>query len=149
MLGAFFYGLAGVYTRIYCKGASAVGIATCSQLSAAVFLLPLIPFVPVRSDITPEVVFSVAALSLFSTALAYLLYFGLIKNVGPTRALTVTFLSPVFGIFWGVLILGESISLTTLFSFGVILAGTGLVTGLKIRVRRSRSLSSPEKAIEA
>lgn len=44
------------------------------------------------------------------TALAYLLYFRLIADIGPLRSLTVTFLIPPFGILWGALVLGETLS---------------------------------------
>ena len=51
---------------------------------------------------------NVVALALASTAIAYLIYFRLIADVGPARALTVTFLIPLFGVLWGFLFLGEA-----------------------------------------
>ena len=50
---------------------------------------------------------SILALGLVCSALAYLLYFRLIADIGATGALTVTYLIPVFGVLWGVLFLGE------------------------------------------
>jgi drug/metabolite transporter (DMT)-like permease len=65
-----------------------------------------------------------------STALAYLLYFRLIRSVGPAKAITVTFLVPVFAVVWGYFLLGEVITLQMLASCLVILLGTAISTGL-------------------
>ena len=64
------------------------------------------------------------ALALASTAFAYLLYFRLIATIGPARALTVTFLVPVFGVLWGFLFLGEPVSANALSGCALILGGT-------------------------
>jgi drug/metabolite transporter (DMT)-like permease len=61
---------------------------------------------------------------------AYLLYFYLIANTGPTRTLTVTFLIPVFGLFFGVLFLGEPVGVGTLVGLGIILYSVALVIGV-------------------
>ena len=57
---------------------------------------------------------------------AYLLYFRLIADVGPARALTVTFLIPLFGVLWGALFLGEPVAIGMLSGGALILAGTWL-----------------------
>jgi drug/metabolite transporter (DMT)-like permease len=64
------------------------------------------------------------------TGVAYILYFKLIETAGPARALTVTFLVPVFAIAYGVLFLGESVTAWMLLSGAVILLGTSLSSGL-------------------
>ena len=133
LLGALCYGLASVYTRVRVRGAQPLGLAIGSQLSASVALLPLVPFALPSAQPSTTVLLCVAALALLSTALAYLLYFRLIVNVGPTKALTVTFLTPVFGVSWGALFLGDHISSSTLLGCAIILAGTALVTGLRLR----------------
>jgi drug/metabolite transporter (DMT)-like permease len=69
----------------------------------------------------------VLGLSLLCSGVAYLLYYRLIADLGPTKALTVTFLMPVFGIAWGALFLGEGVRLAMLAGCASILAGTGLV----------------------
>ena len=66
------------------------------------------------------------ALALASTAIAYLLYFRLIADVGPARALTVTFLIPLFGVLWGALFLREPVAINMLSGGALILAGTWL-----------------------
>lgn len=52
----------------------------------------------------------VLALGLLCTAVAYILYFRLIADIGPLRSLTVTFLIPPFAVLWGYLVLGETLN---------------------------------------
>jgi drug/metabolite transporter (DMT)-like permease len=127
------YGIAGVYTKVYMYGANSKAVATCSQLGAALFLLPLAFVAPSKHPPTPIVLLAVSALALLGTAVAYLLYFWLIEHAGPTRALTVTFLAPVFGVLWGTVLLNEPLSLSTFIGFGTILMGTAFVIGVRIR----------------
>lgn len=76
------------------------------------------------------------ALGLVCTALAYLIYFRLVRHVGPSKAVTVTFLIPVFGIFWGTIFLHEPITATLLASCALVLVGTALATGIVSLPRR-------------
>jgi drug/metabolite transporter (DMT)-like permease len=78
---------------------------------------------------------SVLGLALLSTAVAYILYFRLIENVGPTSTVTVTFLVPVFGLLFGVLILGEPFGAGTLLGLAIILLSVALVTGMLKRAK--------------
>lgn len=135
LAAAAFYGLAVVYTKVYVRGANSGAVATCSQLEAALFLFPLTFVAPSQHLPSLPVVLAVAALALLCTAVAYLIYFYLIETVGPTKAITVTFLSPVFGVLWGVLFLGEPLAISTILGFGIILVGTGFVTGV-LRFRK-------------
>ena len=59
--------------------------------------------------------------------MAYLLYYRLIRDIGPTRTATLTFMLPAFGIVWGWLLLGEAITLTMLAGTALIVAGTAAV----------------------
>ena len=68
------------------------------------------------------------AVALLASAVAFLIYFRLIADVGATRALTVTFLIPPFGVLWGWLFLGESLPAGMLAGGVLIVAGTVLVT---------------------
>lgn len=72
---------------------------------------------------------AVAALAVVSTALAYLLYFRLMRTVGVSKAITVTFLIPVFGILWGAIFLDEPVTPSLIGGCAVVLFGTGLATG--------------------
>ncbi|MGY3942742.1 DMT family transporter [Aeromonas tecta] len=111
------YGCAGFLTRRWITeqgGLDAKMVAFGSQLGACVFLLPFFGYTmtagPVVNWAMPEVWASLLAVGFICTALAYLLYFRLIADIGPLRSLTVTFLIPPFGIFWGYLVLGETLT---------------------------------------
>ena len=69
-------------------------------------------------------------MGLFSTALAYILYFRLIANTGPTKAITVTYLIPLFAMLLGALVIDEPITGAMIIGCVVILLGTSLATGL-------------------
>ena len=120
------YGLAGIYIRKFARQAPAAGIAGCSQVCAALLLLPGLALVPGPVLVTPAFVVSLLGLGVACSGIAYLLYYRLMADLGPTRTLTVTFLLPVFGVIWGVLFLGEQITATTLAGGALILAGTYL-----------------------
>lgn len=131
LLGAAFYGLASVYTKARVAAAPALGMATGSQLGAALLLAPLLPFSLPPAWPPVQVVLGVFALGLLCTALAYVLYFRLIADIGPVRALTVTLLIPLFGVVWAALLLGEPLSAGALCGCALILAGMALAHGLR------------------
>jgi len=124
---ALCYALAGIYIKRRAGGAKPMAIAGWSQAFAGAALLPLTPFAPLPGTVTPGVVANVLALALLCSAFAYLLYFRLIADVGPTRAMTVTFLMPVFGMVWSVLFLQETVTLPMIAGCALIVGGTALV----------------------
>ncbi|MCW3098524.1 MAG: EamA/RhaT family transporter [Chthonomonadaceae bacterium] len=130
LLAASFYGLAGVYTKSKLKGAPPIGMAVGSQLGAGLLLAGAVPFAPIHTMPSPLVIACMLTLALVSTAVAYVLYFRLIVDVGPTNALTVTFLTPILGVVWARLLLHEPLSISKLAACVIILLGTGFVTGI-------------------
>jgi drug/metabolite transporter (DMT)-like permease len=121
---AFCYAASSIYMKKYAAGAKPMAIAGWSQVAAGVVLLPLLPFAPVRAAITPAVVANVLGLALLCSAIAYLLYYRLIADIGPTRALTVAFLMPLFGMAWGALLLDETITWPMIVGCALIVGGT-------------------------
>jgi drug/metabolite transporter (DMT)-like permease len=122
------YGVTGVLIKRYASGASPRGMAAGNQLAAAVVLIPLLPLLPPLAAPSALVIANLLGLALLASGVAFLLYFRLIADVGATRALTVTYLIPLFGIFWGWLFLGEALPAAALAGGVLILAGTVLVT---------------------
>jgi len=132
------YGFATNYARRFLRGTGVIANAAGSQVSAALMLAPLAVFSwPARA---PDALAwaSVGLLGLLSTGLAYVLYFRLLERVGPARTITVTFLVPVFGMLWGALFLGETVTPNMLAGAATILAGTALTTGIVDPLRRFR-----------
>ncbi len=122
------YGYNGVLMRRYAADVPSRGIAVGGQLAAALMLLPLAPFSPPIGTIGAIETANLLALALFGNALGFAMYFRLISDVGATRALTVTYLMPFFGLLWGMLFLGESLPASALAGGVLIIAGTVLVT---------------------
>ena len=127
LTAAICYALAGVYIKRFVKTAKPMGIAGASQLLAGLVLLPFVFFSPVRGEITTSVILNVLGLALVCSAIAYLIYYKLMADVGPTKALTVTFLMPAFGMFWGYIFLSETITIPMILGCGLIILGTSLV----------------------
>jgi drug/metabolite transporter (DMT)-like permease len=132
------YAIGGVYVKRTFAGVPPLAMAIGQQAGAAVLLLPLAA-VSLPEEAPPlPVALSALALTLLSTAVAYLLYFRLIENVGPTKTLTVTFLIPIFGLLFGVVLLGEPVGVGTLVGFGIILYSVALVTEVRLGGAKER-----------
>ena len=124
-----FYGIAASYTKKYLMDADPIATAAGSLVAAGLMLLPFTLYTWPSTPISGGAWLALLGLGLLCTAVAYVLYYRLLIRVGPPRAMTVTFLIPVFGVLWGWLFLGESITLRIVMGGGVILLGTALATG--------------------
>jgi drug/metabolite transporter (DMT)-like permease len=127
LAAAFCYGLAGAYMRRWAANVPSRGMAVGTQLAAGILLIPFIPLWPPAAAPTPLVAASMLALGLACGAIAYLLYFRLVADIGATGALTVTYLIPVFGVLWGALFLGEAVSAAMLAGAALVILGTVFV----------------------
>ena len=124
------YGIAASFAKKYMGGISPMVTAAGSQMGATLGLLvPAIWLWP-ASPPTTTAWLSLVVLGIACTGIAYILYFRLIEKAGPQRTLTVTFLIPVFAVFYGALFLGEVVTLWMLLCALVIVCGTALATGL-------------------
>ena len=130
------YGISAVYVKRTFVGVPPLGMAIGQLTGATVVLFPFAALsVPGKSPPPVAATASVLALALLSTALAYLFYFRLITNVGPTSTVTVTLLVPVFGLLFGVLFLDEPFGPGTLAGLGIVLGSVVLVTGFGLGKR--------------
>jgi len=127
MAGAFFWGWAGVVIRQRTGRVPAMGLATGSIILCALILSPAWAQLPPPSTWTPAAVGGLIAVGLLCSGLAYLPFFTLVRDIGPTRTLTVGLAVPVLGIFWGWLLLGETVTLPMLLGAGLVLLALGLV----------------------
>jgi drug/metabolite transporter (DMT)-like permease len=133
LLASLSYALGATYAKRSFSGIPPHGMAIGQLSAAGALLLPLaVVSVPEEAPST-VVALSMLGLAFLSTAVAYLIYFRLIENVGPTSTLTVTLLVPVFGLLFGVLLLDEPIGFGTLAGLGIILTSVVLITGIAPR----------------
>jgi drug/metabolite transporter (DMT)-like permease len=124
------YALGSVYAKRTFAGSPPMAIAIGQLTAAATLVLPLAAVSAPEQSPSTIVVLSVLGLALPSTAVAYMLYFRLITNVGPTSTSTVTLLVPLFGLLFGVVLLDEPVGLGTLAGLVLILSSVTLITGL-------------------
>jgi drug/metabolite transporter (DMT)-like permease len=130
LLATTCYAFSASFTKKYLPSMPPLVAATGSQIGATLALaLPALWF---RPDHMPSVPAwgALLVLGVVCTGIAYVVYFRLIERAGPARALTVTFLIPVFAIVYGVILLGEQITPWMLGCGAVVLLGTALSSGL-------------------
>ena len=128
LLATFCYGFATNYTKL-AKPVESFSNAHGSMWAASLLILPALPFASVTSTPSLNVMLAVAALGVVCTGIAFLLYFRLVKDIGGTSTLTVTFLIPIFGILWGHLFLNEVITLNMIIGSLIVIVGTAFATG--------------------
>jgi len=136
-LGAtLLYGVAASFTKRHLTGVDSLTVAAGTMIAATVVLLPFAVFWWPATAVSLQAWGSVIALGVACTGIAYMLFFHLIAVAGPARAITVTFVVPIFGILWGAVFLAERVSPGMAGACVVILAGTALATGVVKRFPR-------------
>ncbi|VTU24690.1 putative DMT superfamily transporter inner membrane protein [Variovorax sp. SRS16] len=130
------YAFGASLTRKHLTGVPALATATGNQIGATLLLaLPAWWLWPAHMP-SLHAWLALVAVGTACTGLAYVLYFRLIESAGPARALTVTFLVPVFALFYGAVFLDEQITPWMLVCAAVIVCGVALSTGMVVLGRR-------------
>ena len=128
---ALFYGISSNGMKKYLSEVSALTKTAGSLFFAALFMLALLPFFLPSFEVITSVQWGYAIiLGVVCTAFAYFIFFRLIKNIGPARSVSVTFLIPVFSFLFGYLLLGETV--TTRMRGAIIIILFGMTLVLKI-----------------
>ncbi|WP_010632502.1 DMT family transporter [Sporolactobacillus vineae] len=141
LLASLCYGIGGAYVKRGFSGESSLTLTIGQQLAAG---LVLIPFSLPASGRLPVmgtgILAAVLGLAVLCTAFAYLLFFYLIKNVGPTKTLSVTLLVSMYGVLWGALFLNERLSPGTFAGLAIILSSITMITEVKLPLQRKMGL---------
>ncbi|WP_445372800.1 DMT family transporter [Methylomonas sp. HW2-6] len=132
LAAAFSYGIATNYAKARARLAP-FDTAHGSLWAAALLLLPMVFLWPLKQLPTVESIMAVAGLGIVCTGIAFPLYYRLIRDIGASSALTVTFLNPMFATLWGALYLAETVTPRHILGMAVILVGTALSTGFQAR----------------
>jgi drug/metabolite transporter (DMT)-like permease len=129
LLGAFLYAFSANYTKVRLSHVDPLAIATGSQISAALFLAPFA--VLWWPEVTPSLLswWNVLGLGIFCTGVTYLFYFRLLRRIGPSKVILLTYLLPVFGILWGFLFLKEVVTPVMLLGTVITFLGTAFAAG--------------------
>jgi drug/metabolite transporter (DMT)-like permease len=124
-------------------GVHPIAMATGSLALGGAMMLPTLPFALPGTMPSLLAIGCIVGLSLLSSGLAQALFIPLIVNVGPTRAMSVSFLIPLFSMLWGYLFLHEAVHASTLIGGVVVLMAMGLV------LSAPHSIAEPARGVEA
>ena len=130
LLATLCYAISGSFTKKHMPNLPPLISATGSQLGASLALaIPALWALPEALPST-QAWLSLIMLGVACTGVAYILYFRLINRAGPAKALTVTFLIPVFALIYGVVFLNETVTLSMVFLGMVVVIGTAMSSGI-------------------
>lgn len=129
---AICYAIASSYAE-FAERVPAIANAHGSLWAATLVILPLSAVEAPPTDVSTLALASALTLGILCSGIAYLMYFRLIAQVGAPSTLTVGYLIPLWGVFWGWLFLNEAVGWHTALGTILVLTGTALVTGLTFR----------------
>ena len=134
------WALGANYTRKHLVGADSVVITVGSLLAASLFLAPFAWASWPSQNPSPRAWAEMTFLGVASSGIGFLMYFRLLRRIGPLRSMSVTYLNPVVAMISATWYLGEALTLQTLLGGAVVLTGTALSLGL---VRRGPAPAQP------
>lgn len=113
----------------YLRDVPALGVVVASLVLTALAYAPLAAFHWPGQMPSAHVVESVVGLAVVCTALGFILFFALIKEVGPVRATVITYVNPAVAAVFGITLLDERMTVGMIVGFALVLAGSFLATG--------------------
>lgn len=145
---ALSYAYATIYARRHFKGQPHVTVAFGQMVMASLILIPasLLLEHPWTLRPTPPALAAIVTLSILGTAVAYMMYYWLVANVGATRTSLVTYISPVIAVVLGAVVLNEHLQWSTMVGLVLIIVGVGLVTNLQLGAPRGQIAAAAKKA---
>jgi drug/metabolite transporter (DMT)-like permease len=122
------YAVGPLILQRYLAHLPAMGVIAASLALTAVIYVPIAAFSLPHEVPSTAALGAVAALAVVCTALAFVVFFALIGEIGPVRATVITYVNPAVAAVLGVLVLGEHLTLGVMLGFGLVLAGSFLAT---------------------
>ena len=119
-------------------GIHPIAMTAGSMVLGSVVMLPTVPFSLPPAVPSAAALACILAMALLSSGLAQALFIPLIVKVGPTRAMSASFLIPLFSMLWAFLFLHESVGMSTLAGGAVVLVAMGLVLTAPQRMRTEK-----------
>ena len=113
-----------------------LGPVAISLAGSSLVLLPAAILAPPDGAPPADALASLIVLGVVCTALGLMLFFALIRELGPNRASLVTYFNPLVAVLLGVLVLDERLGAASAAGLALILAGSWLATGGGLRLRR-------------
>jgi drug/metabolite transporter (DMT)-like permease len=127
-LVAVCYAVGPVILQRYLAGLPALGVISASLAVTAAAYVPF-ALVSLPSETPPwSAIWSVLGLAVVCTAIAFVLFFALIAEVGPVRAIVITYINPAVAALLGIALLDEHFTLGMAAGFALVLLGSALAT---------------------
>ena len=125
------YGVGFAWTRRFLTGVgSPLALAAAQLLVATAEFAVLAPFFATgHMSLPPRVWLSLLGLGAAGTGFAYVIYYGLIHDVGATTASTVTYVIPLVAVTLGVIVLGEAVRWNDFAGAAVVISGIAVAEG--------------------
>jgi drug/metabolite transporter (DMT)-like permease len=134
---AFCYATAAIYSARALAGVPPLVSATGALTAATLALVPFALFQLPSHFPSWKVTGALLALSIGGTSVGYVLYYALLSGAGASRSILITYLVPALALSYGVLLLGEPLTVTAVAGLALVLAGVALGTGV-VRLARGR-----------
>ena len=128
VLVAVCYAVGPMMLQRWLNGLPALGVIAASLGLVAVAYVPIAAFSLPAEAPSAKAIGSVVALAVVCTAVAFLIFFALIAEIGPVRATVITYVNPAVAAVLGVSILGEKFTLAMGLGLALVLAGSVLAT---------------------
>ncbi len=128
IFSASLYGLSGTLVKKYASEIDTRQLTLGSMFFAGLVVLPFGLFTQIDINIELYHIFMIVTFGVLCTATPYLIYYKLLKDIGPVKTLMTTYMMPVFGIVWAYIFLKEAVSVNIVFGLIVILGSIYLIT---------------------
>jgi drug/metabolite transporter (DMT)-like permease len=124
-----------------------IGLAAGTMTASALFTAPIAAFSAPTAVPSLDTVGAMLALGLLGTGVAFAIWNTLITTIGPARVALVTYIAPAFAVFYGVTLLGETISAATIAGLVLIVGGSWVAAGQSLPRLRRGARSRPADAV--
>jgi drug/metabolite transporter (DMT)-like permease len=124
------WGVSSNYAKVKLTGLDPLSLATGSITVAAIIAAPFALMTWPAQDPGLVAWLEVIFMGIASSGFGFILYFGLLRDIGPVRAISVTFLNPIVAMGSAAIYLGEPITLRMVIGCAIVLTGTALTLGL-------------------
>jgi drug/metabolite transporter (DMT)-like permease len=142
VLAAVGYAVGAWYLKRGFSDLQPMGVLAANMTATALMTLPFAAF-DLPTEAPPlDAIAAILSLGVLGTGVAFMLFYSLITREGPARASLVGYLATGFAVFYGVLVLDESFTLTTAAGLVLILAGSWLAAGGRLPLRRRASAAA-------
>ena len=138
------YALGGFYLKRRFSGAQPIGVATMTMLASAALALPWAAVTAPDASLAAGSIAAMTALGALGTGVAFVIFYTLIADVGPARASLVAYIAPLFAVFYGVVLLDESVGVGTFVGLGLIVGGSWLAAGGVTRREHAPAARRPQ-----